>query len=84
MSLPVIAIIIASLSALFTASNMHALSPLHTSGPWDGAAPELLLSRVRGGDQKEVGYFATGLPELPSGIGPYASATTLPAAVIGP
>ncbi|MFD5856098.1 hypothetical protein [Streptomyces chartreusis] len=64
-------------------SRMHfsyrALSPLHTVGPWDGAAAELLLSRVRGGlDYRHLGFRATGLPELPAGAAP----DTLPAAVI--
>ncbi|MFI5990374.1 hypothetical protein ACIBAC_00770 [Streptomyces sp. NPDC051362] len=63
-------------------SRMHfsyrAMSPLHTVGPWDGAAAELLLSRVRGLERPAVGFFATGLPELPAGAVP----DTLPAAVI--
>ncbi|MFF9158252.1 hypothetical protein ACF1AB_39180 [Streptomyces sp. NPDC014846] len=63
-------------------SRMHfsyrAMSPLHTVGPWDGAAAELLLSRVRGQQHRHVGFFATGLPELPAGAAP----DILPAAVI--
>ncbi|WP_225637422.1 hypothetical protein [Streptomyces solaniscabiei] len=63
-------------------SRMHfsyrAMSPLDTTGPWDGAAAELLLSRVRGLDYRHMGFFATGLPELPVGAAP----DTLPAAVI--
>ncbi|MFF4902206.1 hypothetical protein [Streptomyces sp. NPDC001068] len=63
-------------------SRMHfsyrSMSPLHTVGPWDGAAAELLLSRVRGADFRHMGFFATGLPELPAGATPDA----LPAAVI--
>ncbi|WP_331732133.1 hypothetical protein OG613_47495 (plasmid) [Streptomyces sp. NBC_00015] len=69
-----------SLDAL--SSRMHfsyrAMSPLHTVGPWDGAAAELLLSRVRGLDYQHMGFFATGLPELPAD----AASDTLPAAVI--
>ncbi|MGW2110016.1 hypothetical protein [Streptomyces sp. NPDC001948] len=57
----------------------HAMSPMHTNGAWDGAAPELLISRVRGEEGTGAGYFATGLPELPAGATP---TTTLPAAVI--
>ncbi|MGX5186254.1 hypothetical protein ACWKT5_26620 [Streptomyces avermitilis] len=67
-------------------SRMHfsyrALSPMHTSGAWDGAAPELLISRVRGLERTSVGYFATGLPEFPVGATPDALPTGLPAAVI--
>ena len=63
-------------------SRMHfsyrAMSPLHTVGPWNGAAAELLLSRVRGLDYRHMGFFATGLPELPAGAAP----DTLPVAVI--
>ncbi|MFJ4084945.1 hypothetical protein ACIP2Z_39130 [Streptomyces iakyrus] len=63
-------------------SRMHfsyrAMSPMHTVGPWSGAAAELLLSRVRGLDYRHIGFFATGLPELPAG----AALDTLPAAVI--
>ncbi|MGW6602246.1 hypothetical protein [Streptomyces sp. NPDC055036] len=63
-------------------SSMHfshrALSPLHTIGPWDRAAPELLISRVRGLTHTRLGYFATGLPELPADAAP----DYLPAAVI--
>ncbi|MER7195429.1 hypothetical protein [Streptomyces flaveolus] len=63
-------------------SRMHfsyrAMSPLEPAGPWDGAAAELLLSRVRGLDYRHMGFFATGLPELPVGAAP----DTLPAAVI--
>ncbi|MCZ1012262.1 hypothetical protein [Streptomyces lydicus] len=63
-------------------SRMHfsyrAMSPLHTDGPWDGAAAELLFSRVRGLKYRHMGFFATGLPELPAGAAPDA----LPAAVI--
>ncbi|MFK0143285.1 hypothetical protein [Streptomyces murinus] len=55
-------------------SRMHfsyrAMSPLYTVGPWDGAAAELLLSRVRGLDYRHMGFFATGLPELPAGAAP--------------
>ncbi|MFF3787159.1 hypothetical protein [Streptomyces sp. NPDC001933] len=57
----------------------HAMSPMHTNGAWDGAAPELLISRVRGEEGTGAGYFATGLPELPADATP---TTTLPAAVI--
>ncbi|MBZ6253557.1 hypothetical protein KVH27_34985 [Streptomyces olivaceus] len=57
-------------------SRMHfsyrAMSPLDTVGPWDGAAAELLLSRVRGLDYRHMGFFATGLPELPAGDAPDA------------
>jgi hypothetical protein len=63
-------------------SRMHfsyrSMSPMHTVGPWGGAAAELLLSRVRGADFQHMGFFATGLPELPAGAAPGA----LPAAVI--
>ncbi|MGW6145571.1 hypothetical protein, partial [Streptomyces sp. NPDC055140] len=58
--------------------SYFALSPMHTIGAWDGPAPELLLSRVRGAERTGVGYFATGLPELPVGAAPDA----LPPAVI--
>ncbi|MFJ2730795.1 hypothetical protein [Streptomyces collinus] len=55
-------------------SRMHfsyrAMSPLHTVGPWDGAAAELLLSRLRGLQYRHLG--------LPVGAAPEA----LPAAVI--
>ncbi|MFF4888128.1 hypothetical protein ACWD6Q_33620 [Streptomyces nigra] len=54
------------------------MSPLHTVGPWNGAAAELLLSRVRGLDYRHIGFFATGLPELPASAVP----DTLPAAVL--
>jgi hypothetical protein len=66
---------------------IHVLSPLHTCGPWEGAAPELLLSRVRGTAGKGGGYFATGcpsfLPELspthcPSRCPPRGSSGKLP------
>ncbi|MET8696892.1 hypothetical protein ABZV65_30630 [Streptomyces bauhiniae] len=56
---------------------------MDTVGPWDGAAAELLLTRVRGLDRGHVGFFATGLPEFPAGapldVVPYG----LPRAVIG-
>ncbi|RZU28257.1 hypothetical protein EV284_6423 [Streptomyces sp. BK022] len=39
---------------------------MDTVGPWDGAAAELLLARVRGGHRGHVGFFATGLPEFPA------------------
>lgn len=69
-------------------SRMHfsyrALSPMHTIGPWDGVAPELLISRVRGVEYTSVGYFVTGLPELPADAALDALPTTLPAAVISP
>lgn len=67
-------------------SRMHfsfrALSPMHTIGAWDGAAPELLISRVRGMEHAGVGFFATGLPELPVGAAPEALPAELPVAVI--
>lgn len=52
--------------------SYHVMSPLHTVGPWDGAAAELLLSRVRGPDYPHAGFFATGLPELPADAAPDA------------
>ncbi|OVZ99548.1 hypothetical protein B9W64_37790 [Streptomyces sp. CS159] len=62
-------------------SRMHfsyrAMSPLDTVGPWDGAAAELLLSRVRGLDYRHMGFFATGLPELPAGDAPDAMAAAV-------
>jgi hypothetical protein len=58
--------------------SYRAMSPLDTVGPWDGAAAELLLSRVRGLNYRHMGFFATGLPELPTDTAPGA----LPAAVI--
>jgi hypothetical protein len=68
------------------ASRMHfsyrALSPMHTYGPWDGAAPELLIKRVRGMERVSVGFFATGLPELPASANLEALSAELPAAAI--
>ncbi|SEE82499.1 hypothetical protein SAMN05216483_6668 [Streptomyces sp. 2131.1] len=62
-------------------SRMHfsyrAMSPLHTIGPWDGAAAELLLSRVRGLQQRHIGFFVTGLPELPADAVPDTQATAV-------
>ncbi|GAA3141379.1 hypothetical protein [Streptomyces echinatus] len=55
---------------------------MHTVGAWDGAAPELLISRVRGLERASVGYFATGLPEFPADATPDALPTGLPAAAI--
>lgn len=69
-------------------SRMHfsycALSPMHTIGAWEAAAPELLISRVRGLERKGVGYFATGLSELPADAALDALPAALPAAVISP
>ncbi|MFE0369546.1 hypothetical protein [Streptomyces tendae] len=64
--------------------SYRALSPMHTIGAWDGAAPELLISRVRGLERTGIGYFATGLPELPADVTPDVLPTALPAAVISP
>lgn len=58
------------------------LSPLHTSTPWPGAAPELLFSLVRGLERAGAGYFATGLPELPAGVVPDPLAEPMPVAEI--
>ncbi|MFJ4988812.1 hypothetical protein ACIP9H_34050 [Streptomyces sp. NPDC088732] len=66
------------------------LSPLHTSVPWTGAAPELLFSAARkpsppvpdGPKQRSIGYFATGLPELPPGAAPDPLSEQMPVAAI--
>ncbi|GGV50671.1 hypothetical protein GCM10010245_79870 [Streptomyces spectabilis] len=58
----------------------HVMSPLHTYGPWDRAAPELLLSRTRGTVHRSIGFFATGLPELPTGLD--LAALALPSAAV--
>ncbi|MEU1916196.1 hypothetical protein [Streptomyces massasporeus] len=57
---------------------------MHTIGRWDAAAPELLVSRVRGQDSTSVGFFATGLPELPADADLDALPAGLPAAAITP
>ncbi|MFF9002055.1 hypothetical protein ACF1GW_22050 [Streptomyces achromogenes] len=74
--------VVARTSSDALSSRMHfsyrAMSPLHTVGPWSGAAAEMLLHRVRGLGYRHMGFFATGLPELPTGAFP----DTLSAAVI--
>lgn len=50
-------------------SRMHfsncAMSPLHTVGPWNGAAAELLLSRVRGLDYRTSASSPRASPSSP-------------------
>lgn len=69
-------------------SRMHfqyrALSPMHTYGPWNGAAAELLVSRVRGVENPRLGYFATGLPEFPADAALDAPPAGPSSAVISP
>ncbi|MFG2564645.1 hypothetical protein ACGFR6_04305 [Streptomyces sp. NPDC048567] len=66
-------------------SRMHfsycAFSPMHTIGAWDAAGPELLLARVER-ERSGIGYFATGLPELPADAALDALPAALPAAAI--
>lgn len=62
--------------------RQRVFSPLHTLGPWNGAAPELLFSQTR--RTKNLGFFATGIPELPINIEHDAVLTLPSAAVIGP
>ncbi|MFI8490104.1 hypothetical protein [Streptomyces rubrogriseus] len=73
--------VVARTSSDSVSSRMHfsyrAMSPLHTAGPWDGAAAELLLARVRGQQFRHMGFFATGLPELPADAAPDAMAAAV-------
>ncbi|TLQ39452.1 hypothetical protein [Streptomyces marianii] len=61
----------------------HAISPLHTYGPWPGAAPEIVFTRPSRlpAAARHEGFFATGLPELPADMDP-ADALLQPTAAV--